>query len=575
MGWILGYVGPTLPPEAEVRMHQLATDHRYHVERDGHVVWAGGISTTCRFLSIPGDAYDGALVIGLGFEKKERKTRPLDEASWEHRLSQPSPSLHDLDGHFVAVRWSAVRWEAWTDVFGVRTLYVTPWHDGIAYSTRLDWLCRCCGRSEIDLSAFGGHWLTFNQMTTDALVQQVDRVGPSGRATWDSHTGYQVSHRPWTPPAGETGLHFESALRAFMRPALPEGATLSLGLSGGLDSRLLLSLLPETTAVQVHTFGDPAHPDVRLARRIAADLNVSFRHLHAPVPDADVCLELLREHVAQTQVVSPASSVLGLRYYEMLEDANCWVIDGGFGEVARRQFMNRLLRRGHKALRRLNVDGVLPHLRVNRADVFSDDVVQHMLAGARQQLERQWATMPLPEEIGLENHVDLLGVRARLPNFFGYEQNRLDSLATCYMPLAQPSVVRSVFSLPMRDRKAGRLVRQLIHQHRPALTQYPLVKGSATYPFRFTPEWAYLWTKAKSLFGSSYVDTKQRAFLDRLRPFALDVLASTEVRNCSLYDRDKLEGLVNGYYLYEQQKLAGEVDWWLAFECWRTALIAR
>ncbi|NBC17859.1 MAG: hypothetical protein GVY18_11160, partial [Bacteroidetes bacterium] len=385
--------------------------------------------------------------------------------------------------------------------------------------------------------------------------------------------GLRRTETPWTPPFsdGDDGSSFEAALSAFVHPALPADARLSLGLSGGLDSRLLLSMLPEQ-GTQVHAFGDASHPDVTISRRIASDLGLLHRHLHEPVPDADACLELLRAHVARTQVVSPASAVLGLRHYPTLHADDNWVIDGGFGEVARRQFMNRLLRRGRTALKQLDADGVLPHLRVSRADVFDDEVLQTMERGAARQLERQWATMPRPDDIGLENHVDLLGVRTRLPNFFGYEQNRLDGLARCTMPLAQPSVVTAVFQLPLRDRRGGRLVRRLIREHQPALARHPLVKGATTYPFRLTPTLAYLWTHVKARFQPASPDVQRRTFLDRLRPFALDAVDSTDVRTYALYDRDKLRRLVRGYYRDGDSESAAALDWWLAFEVWRRCL---
>lgn len=573
MSWVFGYYGPVSYSEGLALQDGIAEHPLHQEEGPHHDVRAGGLPTTCCIVPLGGGGGRQGVVVGLGWQRIGPKRRPMDATAWADVLAPPTPHLDDLDGHFVALRWSSDGWHAWTDRFGVRTLYLISWRGGVLFSTRLDWLCRTTGHAALNLDAFGGHWLTFNQLTTEALVQDVQRLGPGGKARWTLRDGLHLTESPWSPTASSGDPSFEAAVTSFLVPDLPEEAHLSLGLSGGLDSRLLLSLLP-AGRLQVHAFGDTGHPDVRLSRRIAEDLALPFRHFHAPVPDAVTCLDLLHAHVARTQVVSPASAILGLRYYDQLREAGCWVIDGGFGEVARRQFMNRLLRRGRRALRHLDAEGVLPHLRVNRADVFSDAALQAMLDGAVRQLEQQWATMPPPPEVGLETHVDLLGVRTRLPNFFGYEQNRLDGLAPCYMPLAQPSVVHAAFQMPLRARRGGRCVRQLIRRHRPYLARYPLVKGATTYPFHLTPMLAYLWTHAQSLVQRPSPNSIRHAFLKRLRPFALDAVASTEVNNETLYDREKLRNLVHGYYLDGHSDRAGALDWWLAFEVWRRTLRA-
>ncbi|NBC18049.1 MAG: hypothetical protein GVY18_12130, partial [Bacteroidetes bacterium] len=190
------------------------------------VVRAGGLADTCRFFSIRAD--EEALVVGLGMQRAGSRSRPMDDSAWTKVLAAPDPGLEELDGHFVVLRWSDHRWQAWTDRLGVRTLYLAPWRDGILYSTRLDWLCRCTHRHALDLDAFGGHWLTFNQLTTDALVQDVERLGPNAHAHWDADAGLRRTETPWTPPFsdGDDGSSFEAALSAFVHPALPADARL-------------------------------------------------------------------------------------------------------------------------------------------------------------------------------------------------------------------------------------------------------------------------------------------------------------------------------------------------------------
>ena len=51
---------------------------------------------------------------------------------------------------------------------------------------------------------------------------------------------------------------------------------ISLSLSGGLDSRLLLSCLANKNSElwETHTFGDPNHPDSKIASQLLSSLNL-------------------------------------------------------------------------------------------------------------------------------------------------------------------------------------------------------------------------------------------------------------------------------------------------------------
>ena len=291
------------------------------------------------------------------------------------------------------------------------------------------------------------------------------------------------------------------------------------------------------------------------------------------MPEQHECLALLREHVAYTQVVSPASSVLGLSHYPELRARDAVMIDGGFGELYRRQYMNRLLHRGRSALLAGDVHSVLPHLAFDRADVFEPDISTLMRRGALEQTDELLVSLPPAQQFGVENLVDLIGVRTRLPNFFGLEQNRLDGLIQNYMPFAQPSVLASVFRVPVALRRNGTLVRRVIRE-RSSLARYPLVKGGTSYPFWLPTVPAHLWTGLKARAGMTFVDPRRRLFLDSVRTFVMDTVHSSDVRSCGLYDVAALSSLVQGYYA-GRAKSGSAVDWWLAFEVWRQTVFGR
>ncbi|MDZ4698736.1 MAG: hypothetical protein SH809_03425, partial [Rhodothermales bacterium] len=490
-------------------------------------------------------------------------------------LLAADPALDDLDGHFVALRWDASEpagaISAFTDALGLRTLYRAAVGSTLYLATRLDTMAALTDRRALDDAAFGAHWLLVNQLSQHALLAGVERLGAGGTLRWKAGA-LSVTDRPWSPPDSPPDpTAFEKRLTALVLPEDPPGRTLSLGLSGGLDSRLLLALRTRRRPVHVHTFGDADHRDAAMARRLAGALSTPIDVIAPPFPDPDTCTRLLRDHMASTHAVSPASSVLGLQSFGILHDRGRWMIDGGFGEVARQQYLNRLRLRGRDAVSRRDPDRIAPFLRLHRVDVFSEELRVRLRAGVRREIDA--ATQALPPALCIDDAIDLLAIRARLPNFFGYEQNRLDGHILNYMPFAQPSLLRALFATPIERRRHGRLFRELIRTHQPVLAQFPLIKGAHSYPFALPPLPAYLWTEMGRWLRPETSASIRTRVLRHLETVIRERVRTQEVREDGRYDYSALLELIDGYYEGRHAR-AAELDWWLALDAWWQSLRA-
>jgi hypothetical protein len=179
--------------------------------------------------------------------------------------------------------------------------------------------------------------------------------------------------------------------------------------------------------------------------------------------------------------------------------------------------------------------------------------------------------MPQINEIGVENFLDLLAVRTRVPNFGGPEQSRLDTQILNYMPFAQPSYLRSIFRLPIALRKNGRLFRSIIRDQNSALTRFPLVKLGTTFPFPLHTIPAYVLCKLKGRLGHRFADGSSHKILMHLREFIQDTAHSQTVRSFDAYDHDAIIRIVESYYAGDEG-LSRSLDWWLSFELWRQSL---
>jgi hypothetical protein len=499
----------------------------------------------------------------------------LTQQDWANLLTQPTFSATDLDGHFVVLRWRKDRVECFTDQLGLRTVYYGKCEQGICLSTRMDWVTRNCGNAELDFKVLGSRWLLFNQISYESGVLGIGRLGPGGHAVFQNGAVISAASVPWLPSfkTSTTAAALE-ILTAFIRCALDNKYTPSLGLSGGLDSRLILALLtsfPKAKFV-THTFGDPADPDAKIAGNISSGLELPHANFNDPLPGVPACVSILQSFVTQMILVGPGTLSAKLRYYRQIRAAGRLVIDGGFGEIARRQYMNRVVRLGRSAARSGDSSAILPLMRQRRAAIFSPQVMQLLAHGAAEDLQQMIDAMPAVEKTGVENFADLMAVRTRVPNLGGPEQAWLDAQVLNFMPLVQPSFLQAVFGIPARMRSNAEFYMDAIHKSNPLLTRFPLVKSGFTYPFGLSSNTAWLLVKAKSKFTRGYSDPGPDRLLFHIREYVLDEVHSASVKDNSVYNSGKVIDAVTKYYQGEFH-LRDTVDWWLTFEVWRRSLL--
>ena len=571
MGWLLGCFSTGDIGVVRQRIQAVAGGvASFAISQETMLAVGGGTELTCHFHS---QEHSGWIVCGLGIASENNGCRILQSQDWHRLMSQPEPPLHELNGHYLTLRWNAHELVAANDQLGLRSLYFSHHNNGIIFSTRLDYLCRVAGLSQIDFHNFGPHFLTFNQWRCGSLVEGVERLGQGGRGIFREGK-LRLTEQLYLPKT-ELASSVENALGQFLQPCIPDGRQLALGLSGGFDSRLLLALLlqrkgPFTT----YTFGQPTEPDVALAKQLAAAHGIACHHFDLPPDDPAHALPSLMEYAGQTMVVEPLSTWSRLRYYPQLPAERWVLVDGGYGEIGRRQFFGRFLKGGTDALATGDPDALLPFVRLHRAKLFNQETTEVMMRGVKEQLRSLWEAAPGVKEFGVGNLLDLWIVQARFPNVGGIEQSRVDSLAVNFMPFAQPDFLDAVFATPEPLRRNARLYRQMLHKAAPSLERFPLVKGVTTYPYPLGTIGAHLWVRAKKLIRPEPPHTLRRDFLAAMRPFILDRWESQQVRTYPHYDHAAIGNAIRRWSSGDPSA-EGEVDWWLAFELWRGEIGSR
>ena len=576
MSWIIGYIGNCSDSSIK-KIETFAENKLVEYRENNFVVFAGGNAKTCLHL-INNLANEKFISVGIGIKVDDNKTSFMKANDW--KIISNSSIARKLGGHFINVRWNKNEIKIYTDALGLRDIYyIKVAKDQIIFSTRGDWLSRII-QAEINFKEFGSRWLLFNQLSAKSIFNNIVRIN-SGTSILINRLDFSLSIDKfnWLPNHDKNVISivdYSRQLDELITFPFTTNQKVSLSLSGGMDSRLILSYLLNNGDKNwySHTFGDYYHPDSIVAQRITSNWGIEHEKINMELPTADVFLSELTEYVSLTNVNNAVSGYLQLRNYKNLIDRNEVIVDGGFGEIWRREFFNRLLIRGRKELVDRNIEGMIPYLRVHHANIFAEEIQKAFLTGCKEQLEDIISVLPKAESIGVENWIDLFSIKTRLLNYYSSAQIHLDSWVFSYMPFIQPSILKKLFSIPLAQRKNGKMFREIIKQNFKPLVKYPLAKGQFTHPFFLSTIQARIWNTAYTkLKLKMYNDRGTANLLNALLPYIQDTITSSSVKECSYYDYSKLlrlsnnltKGTATDFDLYE-------LDWWLAFELFRQGI---
>ncbi len=420
----------------------------------------------------------------------------------------------------------------------------------------------------------------FNQISEQSVFKEITRInsGSSFTIELDTLSSYKTKHK-----FADSFSCKDFSVREFINIfetlttfASCENHNLNLSLSGGMDSRVIFSQLLKTNVpFSAHTFGNFESPDSNIAKQLSESFGIEHEQINMPLPAFDETISEIKEYVLQSLVNNSVSSFIQLRNYDHFKNKNDVLIDGGFGEIWRREFFNRLLISGKKYLKEKNVDAILPFLMISRADIFNNDIKQSMISGCKEQLETIFEELPPIKNIGIKNWIDLFAIKTRLANYYSHEQVRNDGILKSYMPFVQPALLDNLINLNLSLKKNGKLFRQIIRTNKKELCKFPLAKGELTHPFRLNTIQTRLYIVANKKLKTrkqNYLPSKKT--IEFLYTFVQDTINSQSIKNADCYDHKKLSVLSTK--LFKRELTTGdynELDWWLAFEIFRQEIL--
>ncbi len=471
-------------------------------------------------------------------------------------------------GHFLRINWTDKSVTIQSDIVGLKTVYLLKKGTEIYFSTNLKMILNFVESPKLDFTTFGSKWLLYNQLMSRSIFKDIFKLPPNSKVTMENGD-YVVNENLWIPEIKDySTVAFWNDLRNLLDINTPENYKLSLGLSGGLDSRIILALLQKTKKeFFVHTFGFEDEPDVQIARMIGSKLNIKHHLLLSDFNDKTFSNQL-PFFLAENELVEPVSTFL--RLYKLNDNyfSNKIMIDGANGEVYRRQFLNRLYFAGKKTILNKEIDKIFSVLRYFKADIFTSEINEQMQSGCNREIEEHLNTMPSLNDYGFENYLDWMNINTRFVNYFGPEQMRLDSFIPSYMPYINEILLSNVFSIPINQKKNGKMFKDFLKSDNELFHSIPLVKGNTTYPFGLS---------TNSTFIYNYLKNKVK-FNKKLNPAVQYytvaeeevklVLSDASTKNSGFYDWTKLQNTVNGFYSGNYNAVS-QLDWLYSFELFR------
>jgi hypothetical protein len=515
------------------------------------------------------------LVCGLGIS--ENAETLLNAEDWQAVLNNYPAGIDFLNGHFCGALIKNNSIHLFTDKLGLREFHILENDNGWYFSTRLDWLLKI-KKCEINFGEFSSRWLTINQLSNESVIKDFIRLNCGSKAII-SKDKFEIKKDNWLPNSSSTHpvTDFSEKLRALILLGMKDNSKISLSLSGGLDSRVILSILLNSGYKNwdCHTFITDIEMDSMVAKKIITDFQIPHHEFseNAFAKNKSELISELFEYIGSTYIRESAFVSRRLVHYDNLTNEEL-IIDGAFGEVWRRQYLTRFYYSGKKHLEEGNYGRLYDFLKSNRANIFNVDIKNLMYHGVISQLKEIERNLSDWKDIGWGNWLDLFAIKTKLPNYYSTEQARIDGLVRAYMPFVQINLFNELFNIPLSERKNYRLFKKIIFSNVKELTRYNLVKGNTSYPFYLSPILKKIYLVISSKINPPVSSIALDHFLTYIKEFVMDSMLSNSAKTYSPYNYKEIYEKVNRYYKGETSQ-NNFVDWFITFEIFRQIVEGR
>ena len=565
MAWFFAHIGPYSSASSQnIPLH--ARNELARVETDSFFLAAGGHKETSLSYENPNadpQSLQGWLVSGMGLLREGQTVKIMNSADWQKRISMDKIDVAGLDGHFVVLAWNQTQVRFCTDSLGIRNLLIGKTQSGIAFSSRYNWLKSVVKDSGFDFRGIGSYYYSSHQLGAKSLIKGVEKLvfGIHGNATKDD---YSYTQNYWQ--ADPADLEFPDALTAFGNLQANENGKLNaIGLSGGIDSRVILAARNEVDKDWAFTYDEGDQADILLAEKLAAAKGIEHQLYEPQNFDPEFLLDNLRHTSRVIGPRKPAFNHLHFQYYPELASKIGLMLHGTYGEVLRQGMLLNIEVRAKKALKTRDWVKITNFLNYYRPAIFRKEFSDDMADGKAEGID--WISSVIPDtKMSAAEIVEWIVLRVCVPFTQGWSQISDDEWFPCLSPAIQPSVIGSNRMLAVDMRKNGKALRSYIKSKEPSLAKFPLAKNNQTIPFSLGQlgTIAYLKMKGGDKRYQEKADPMEQ-IMDSMEEYIQDRIHSRAFIESEIFEVEKIKDAVP---TNDRTKLR----WWLTFDTWNEVL---
>jgi hypothetical protein len=507
-------------------------------------------------------------IVGIPIiEKNGCKKLLIDELNHNPKSVIPE----NLFGHYVLLSYNKNKLEIKNDVLGLRELYYFENNEHFFFSTRIDLLRLYNNELSIDTIHFSSLWLSNFQISNNSIISNIEKLGPGGKIHFDEET-VKVIHSQYSI---ETNIkdrnNFSKIVSPYCKIKSDSNETISLALSGGIDSRFIVSILTKIEQDFIcHTFLNEENNDIEIAEKICKSLNVKHELIPRLHNNLGINEQKILDYYKSIPPVIPITQLMDFGFYGLKYLKSKLILDGGFGGFYRRQYLNKIYISGFKNFDLNNLSSIKNALYAPKPiifnSVFNDKLVNNYALEIKNLISKYNSPANKSELVRV---LDLISVRCMLANIYSAGQTILDQEILSIMPLAQKDVIDYGINMSLEEKLNNKSIKSNISNNNPLLTKINLVNNNTqlSYSTNYKLFMVKLLIKRK-LYRSRNYDRYKILFASK--EYVIDTLNSNYIEQNPYLDHKNNLKIAHKFYEGDTS-LSSYLDWLLTFILWSKA----
>ncbi|MCO5251530.1 MAG: asparagine synthase-related protein [Candidatus Kapabacteria bacterium] len=344
----------------------------------------------------------------------------------------------------------------------------------------------------------------------------------------------------------------------------------AISMSGGLDSRFLLSLMkPAKSDLKAVSIGFADHPDNITAAKICKLVGIEHSILDSDdLESYPFTFDDIINYVEGNKSNSVASEYLFMRLSDNIYKSGLIQIDAGWAEIGRHSDFSAIYYSSKYGLGKIDKFRLYELLKSPRPRFFDKALKQKIKSISLEKADEIINLYALNQVQNLEKRLDSFAIDYKIGNNISGKQSRADNSSISLSPFNQPIMNRALVELDFNRKSNGKFYKETIKQTYPQLAEINLIKGSHVIPFNFGTLTSRLYIKlTKSKYRRDYAVEMFRLFGSEIR----DYLNSSETLSSGYYDKDIVQNIVNNANL-ANPKSCNDLDSLLTFEIFRRSI---